>query len=213
MVEAAMKISHEIVTDLERIRDILIHCRKLVFDSYYMLVTKTSEKFTTISRDEFLVRVRESFWKLAIIELTKLYGSNGQNDHYSIPALLKAIHSSQLFMKDNMFLDKLKKIKHSIKTQDTKARVKKLLELRNQHYAHTDRHPENNIHNIKFYFEDFLHLLRLAENIVTNLSIDFGIQIVFAEYEGQQMNDFIDRFIKYRNTHSKCVNTTQQKNK
>ncbi|HWY38192.1 MAG TPA: hypothetical protein VNY73_06505 [Bacteroidia bacterium] len=165
-----------------------------------MLVTKTREKFTTIHREKFLKRVRESFWKLAIIELTKLYSDNSKSDHYSIIVLLKNLrrHHSSSGWKDKITAQELKEISASFKTQDIKDRIEKLIELRNQHYAHTDKKPDNNIYDVKFFLEDGVFLIEKAENTIKTLADKIGHPIVFANYRGEQMDEFIDKYMEAR---------------
>lgn len=195
-----MKLEKDIQEDIIMIAEILISCRELTYDSYYMLLTDTSEKTTVIFQDKFLVRVRESFWKLAIIELTKIYGDNADNDHYSVPILisnLKRRHASSAW-KNKITSDELRLIHKSLKALEIKNQIKKLLELRNQHYAHTDKSPKNNIYDVKFYFDDCISLIKNAENIILKLSVVFDCKIEFPNYTGEHMNEFLDRHIEFR---------------
>ncbi len=186
----------DIEKHFDKISEILIDCRKLTYDSYYMCVTKTNTKHIIISREKFLKRVRESFWTLAIIELTKLYSKNNRNDHFSIPFLIKKLLNSSF--SELISSDKLKELEINFTIPNIKTRIDKLKELRNQHFAHTDIDPDNNIYDIEFYFDDSIFLIEKAEKIIEFLSLKIlSKPIVFSKYEGEEMESFFDKHKEY----------------
>ena len=198
-----MITEQEIKKDLDRIADILSYSRHLVVDSYHMLHTETSEKFSTISRNKFLVRVRDSFWKLGVIELAKIYGKSPESDHYSLPLLISALRKQHKFSDWNAKIssDELKNLKHSIGTNQIKESIRKLLIVRNKHYAHTDKDHLGCFHDIKFHVENCFGLIEVAETIIETLSEKFSLQIKLPDYQGEQMNDFIDNFMELKKHH------------
>lgn len=195
-----MKTIKEIETELSKISEILHYCRKLTYDSHCMLVAKTNTKHIIIWRDKFLTRTRDSLWFLSIIELSKIYGQNKQNDHFSIMILvaeLRKSHSTSKW-KEMISSKELKQCAAELKASDIKIRVNKLKELRNQHLAHTDKNPNNNIYNVKFYFDDSTYLIEQAEKMITFLSMKLlSTPITFQEYNGEDVDLFLDNHINY----------------
>lgn len=184
---------------LNKIFDILVYSRQLFYDSYGMFVTKTNVKHLVISVDKFLERTRDSFWKLAIIELSKLFGENNSNDHYSILLLIKTLRKKHFNAEWSSLItpEELKKIEATFKVQDFKARVNKLTELRNQHYAHTDKIPKNNVYDLKLSFEDCFFLVDKAEIFTKDLYLKIlGKVVDFPQYEGEDMENFLDKHIE-----------------
>ena len=181
---------------LNKISEILIDCRQLVFDSHSIIVTKTNSKHIIVSRDKFLTCAGEVFWKLAIIELTKLYNDS---DDLNIVSLFKHVrlHSQSQWGK-LIAADELRQLNSVLANRDTKSRVKKLKELRNQHFAHTNNPPDNNVYDIRFYFEDCIFLIEKAEYLVSTLSYKLLKQpILFKKYKGEDVDLFLDKHIEY----------------
>ena len=190
----------DVEKDLNKIAEILVYSKQLTYDSYFMLVTKTSTKFNIISRDKFLQRIQKSFWILAIIELSKLFGPIEGNDKFSIILLidnLKNAHSNSEWT--NLITDKeLEKINSEFNTSEMKIHIKNLRELRNQHFAHADKNPKNHIHDIKFYFDNSIFLIEKLEKIITFLSEKLlNKPITFHNYKGEEMDSFFDKHINY----------------
>ena len=178
---------------------IILDAKELMNDSYKMLMVDSSEKFSLIKRNKFLNRVRTSFWKLAIIELTKLYGSS--MDHFRLDELINEmiVNYCSAEWATNISTDELKILQDYLNSDEIKVRTEKLRNMRNQHYAHTDKAPKNNIHDIKFYFLDFAFLLRNAELIVEELmSKIFDSQKIFLPYEGEDVDMFLNSYIELR---------------
>ena len=195
-----MKSTQDIENDLNRISEILQYSKKLTFDSYSMLVAKTNAKHNVIWGDKFLKRTRDSLWLLAMIELAKLFGQSKQNDHFSIPIFISELRKFHLTSKWKHLITsaELKQCSIQFKNAEIRTRIDKLKELRNQHLAHTDKNPDNNIYNVKFYFEDSMYLIEQAEEIITYLSSKLlPSPIEFQEYKGEDVDSFLDKHITY----------------
>lgn len=189
----------EIETDLEKISDILRVARKLAFDCHSMLLSD-NVTFSIISRDKFLTRVRDSFWELAIIELSKLYGQNKRNDQCSLFVLLKYLEENRLNSewRDKISTDEINRLLYDLNSDATKIRIDKLFDLRNQHYAHTDKTPKKNKYDIQFYFEDCFFLIELAEGIIKYLSDKIlNKSIQFQKYTGENTTEFFQNHLEY----------------
>ena len=190
-----MKI-HEIEKDLIKCHDILIFSRQLIYDSYNMLMTNKNEKFTIISRDKFLNRVRDSFRILATIELSKLFGT--KNISFSIVCLIKILEENyeQSDWRFMISLDELKQIKFELNSENTQKQIKNLKEIRDQHYAHSDKTPENNIYDITLYYEDYFSIINKSELILQTLFnklLDKSISPSI--YKGDDSDIFFEKYL------------------
>ena len=160
-------------------------------------MTDSSEKFSLISKDNFLTRVRDSFWKLAIIESTKLYGS--RNDQYRIELVIDQMLFNHKYAEWKTKIPKidLKKFQNHLNSNDVQTNMKKLKEIRNQYYAHKDENPDHNIYEIKFYYIDFAFLLRTAELIISELMIKiFEPSFTFSPYDGIDVDSFLNNYME-----------------
>ncbi|MGD0711869.1 MAG: hypothetical protein ABR968_11905 [Bacteroidales bacterium] len=190
-----MIIEKEIESDLEKIVEILTFSRQLAYDSYKMLMTDSdsSEMFSVIARDKFLTRVRDSFFKLAIIELTKLYG-NKKNNHYSFEALFDSLKKYT----DKISLEEITTLYADITNEEMFTKINNLIEIRDKHYAHTDKNPKRNLYCIKLQFKDISYLIEKAEIFINSLSIKIlNKSIPFSKYDGGEMNEFFDKHLEY----------------
>lgn len=182
---------------LNKIIQILEDSKKLMNDSYRMLMAESSEKFILISRNKFLTRVRNSFWKLAVIELTKLYGS--RNDYFRLDMLIDQMIFNYKNAEWSTKISKadLEILQTTLSNNEILLRKEKLKEIRNQHYAHKDQNPDHNIHDIEFYYIDFAYLIRAAELIIDELMLKiFELSTSFNTYDGEDADNFLNTLLK-----------------
>lgn len=195
-----MKNINEIEINIERITDIINNAKILMNDSYKMLITDSSIKFSLVNRNKFLSLSRDSFWKLGIIELAKLYGS--RNDHFRLEFFLKDLigNYNDANWRDKMELSELNSLLSNCLIQEVRNKTEKLKELRDQHYAHTDKIPSNHLTKVQFYFTDFIFLLELAEKIVEILSTKLLNKTqIFKQYGGENVDAFLNDYIENLN--------------
>lgn len=192
-----MLTEEQIKKDIDLIAYFLTACKKLAWDSYCMLMAD-SAKFNVIHREPFLRHVRETYWKMAVIELSKLYGLKKRNNHYGLTFLISDLitQHSTADWKNKISIEELELLGSSIDTEEVKTKIEKLNELRDQHYAHTDKDPKHNIFDVKFYYEDCTFLLKKAEEIIKVLARHFEFNLIFTEYKGEEMNNFIDEYMQ-----------------
>lgn len=182
---------------LNEIIQILEDSKKLMNDSYRMLMADSSEKFSLINRNKFLTRVRDSFWKLAVIELTKLYGS--RNDCFRLDMLIDQmiLNYENAEWSTNISKADLETLQTTLNNNEILIRKEKLKEIRDQHYAHKDQNPDHNIHDIKFYYIDLDELIRAAELIISELMLKiFGLSSSFNTYDGEDVDNFLNTHLK-----------------
>lgn len=187
----------DIENKIIRINNILINSRKLAFDSYVMLNVDSSAKHELIFRNKFLMRTRENLWKLSIIELTKIIGS--KKEDYQIVKILNFLLNNykNLDWKTKINKSELIEMQDRISNNEIKKKIEKVIEIRNQHYAHKDAKPTNNIFDIEFYYEDFEFILETAENIMERLTQSMmNENFVFDTYTGEEANNFFDEILE-----------------
>ena len=189
---------NEVKIKLEKTISILNEAKVLERDSYRMIMTDSSEKFTIVDNNVFLKSIRISLWKLSIIELHKLYG--GRNDDFRISELLKNISTVEKKSKwfDLITEVEIENMKEKIQSPETIKNIENLKEIRNQYYAHTDKNPKKNIYNIKYYHDSSYYLIQMADNILEKLMIklvDKNYKIL--KYEGENATDFLNQQSEY----------------
>ncbi len=189
---------NEIKIRLDKTISILNNSKILERDSYIMIMTDNSEKFTIVDNNEFLKNVRISLWKLSIIELHKLFG--GKNDDFKISKLLDDISSElkKSEWRNCITENEINNIKQYLQSPETIEKIANLNDLRNQYYAHTDKKPKKNIYDIKYYYDSSNYLIQLADNILEQLMIkliDKNFKIL--KYEGENATNFLEQQSEY----------------
>ena len=186
----------QIENKIDKIIIIINEAKFLMNDSYKMLMTDTSAKHVIINRNKFLTRVKESFWKLAVIELAKIYDS--KNDKFRLEHFLNTLIENHKKGEYKLLISKkeLNSLLSFLQKEDVLEKVEKLKEVRDKHYAHTDENAKS-LHEIKFYFTDFVFLLRTAELIIESINNKlFNKQRSFKSYFGDEADEFLNLFIE-----------------
>jgi len=194
----------QIEKKIDKIIIIINEAKFLMNDSYKMLMTDTSAKHVIINRNKFLTRVKESFWKLAVIELAKIYDS--KNDKFRLEHFLNTLIENHKKGEYKLLISKkeLNSLLSFLQKEDVLEKVEKLKEVRDKHYAHTDENAKS-LHEIKFYFTDFVFLLRTAELIIESINNKlFNKQRSFKSYFGDEADEFLNLFIE--NTEACLIN-------
>ena len=194
----------QIENKIDKIIIIINEAKFLMNDSYKMLMTDTSAKHVIINRNKFLTRVKESFWKLAVIELAKIYDS--KNDKFRLEHFLNTLIENHKKGEYKLLISikELNSLLSFLQKEDVLEKVEKLKEVRDKHYAHTDENAKS-LHEIKFYFTDFVFLLRTAELIIESINNKlFNKQRSFKSYFGDEADEFLNLFIE--NTEACLIN-------
>ena len=137
---------------------------KSSFDVVLFLNNDNHKKANLINHEkissDFFRFVEVNFLRITIIELFKLFSSNN-NDYYSYYALSNRFNSGQKYDKLNMSNDSLKNIRLLLK-QSTNT-IKKLVNLRNKVYAHSDQDFKNYIGIMDF--KEINNLISISKTI------------------------------------------------
>jgi hypothetical protein len=194
-----MNTTLSIKTKIEQIILIIDKAHQLERDSYKMLITDTSVKYTVIARNPFLLKTRISLWELSVIELHKLFGSS-KNDHFKIETFIEQMiknHSSAEWS-NQIKIDELKKLKEEFDNLENQTSIKKLQEIRGKFYAHTDENPLKNIYDVRFHHSDHLLLTQLAKIIICKIiNSIYDEKFIFETYDGEDLDTFMDNYIQY----------------
>ena len=190
-----MNTLNEIAKHLETISEILIDARHLSNDGHQMLLGD-NETHIVITRSNFLKRLRGSLYELSVVELAKLFSHKNSNDDYSIFKLLKVLQNNlqQSEWANKINSSEIQDLESALTSPAMDLKVKKLMELRNQHFAHTDKDRDN---RIDFYYTDITDLIVTGEGIVNVISTKLlNKPINFSKYEGEDVTTF---FKDYKN--------------
>ncbi|WP_431608778.1 hypothetical protein [Chryseobacterium sp. 'Rf worker isolate 10'] len=152
--------------ELDTISKIILNA-KSSFDVVLFLNNDNHKKANLINHEkisnDFFRFVEVNFFRITIIELFKLFSSN-KNDYYSFYSLNTRFNSGQKYDKLTMSNDTRKSIRLLLK-KSTKT-IKKLMDLRNKVYAHSDQDFKNyiGIMNIK----EINNLISISKTIFNN---------------------------------------------
>lgn len=179
--------------------DLIQSARYSLMDSYHMIHTPTSELFVLVNRDKFLSRTRVQLWRISVIELCKVF-SRSRNEDFRISKLLRDVVTryDDINWKNHIKSD-VDAFSEILDSSSISSIVDDLIELRNQHYAHSDKSPNKHHHEIKLYYEQMLTLILLAEQIVDKLN--FGILDIepsSSRYEGNNVRCLLKNIIEDR---------------
>lgn len=188
----------EIKIKLNKTISILNDSKILERDSYKIITTDSSEKFTIIDNNDFLKNITLSLWKLSIIELHKLFG--GKNDNFKISKLLTDILETQEKSEwcDLITKIELENLQKKMESLETIKNIENLKYIRDKYYAHSDENPKKSIYEIKYFHESSNYLIQLADNILEQLMvklIDKNYKI--SKYNGENAINFINQQSEY----------------
>lgn len=187
------------VERLDKMIDILEYARKLAFDSYRMLLAD-HDVYMLVHRSTFLRRAQISFWQLAIIEISKLFSSSDK-EHFRIRWLLDDMIQNYDNIRWESYVseDSIKNWLKRLRSREVKIIVKDLIEMRKQHYAHTDMAPDRLLSDIPLYFEHIQTLFSLAKEILEGLNQGLNSsELVLQPYNGEDAYSFLSTIIDDR---------------
>ena len=98
--------------------------------------------------------------------------------------------------KFNISLDQLKQIGLELNLKDTTNQITNLKEIRDQHYAHSDKNPNNKLYNIILYYENYFSLiykLELILQILFNKLLDKDVKPSI--YKGDDADMFFEKYL------------------
>ncbi len=163
--------------------NILQLARQHVYDSKSLICSDTTEEHLTIRRSKFLMRTQVSLYILAIIETSKIFGRDG--DYYNLHKVINIVKHGYQSVKTKISKEQIADFENQINSEKVKKSISKLHELRDEHYAHSDKTPQNDVHGVGLYYDELLEIIELAEKICCTLSEKL--------YDEQRITEIFDR--------------------
>lgn len=182
-------MENKLKIDLEIISRIILLANSS-FDVVKFLETENLEESPAIRWEKnfsyFFPFVSVNFYRIAIIELSKLYN---HNERYSLQKLLQKFNATQEFdgLIDN---EKLKICNKQLKS--SRNLVKELIELRNKHYAHQDEDYKN---FISLELSKIEELLSLSKYIYNNIYEEVFEKSFFFDFPLGKPLDSLDQLM------------------
>ncbi len=185
----------EIENHLKTVAEILTYSRRLVSDSRFLLVVD-STTFEVIKRNKFLRNLHDVHYKMAVIELSKLY-SNSKHDHFCLRQLLKGMKRNlkNTEWSNKISVDEIEYLESSYQDKLFEKKINDLLALRSNYFAHTSKHPPEK--QLDTYYTDLQILIVTGEGIVNELSTKIlNKPIKFTKYEGDNVKEFFKEYLE-----------------
>lgn len=152
----------EIEKQLEVIWSILLDAKDCFHYTYYLYNPKSENEKEYLRNSDDLRFIRHALLRMTIIELCKLYSNKKDRDYYCLLAFINKFGDGQYYADVGIESQKVHEWKKQIENNPT---VKKIQDLRDKAYAHTDKNKDSIIPN-EISFDELKHLLSLAEEIV-----------------------------------------------
>lgn len=156
----------ELRNEIDVITSIYLDAKHNFGYCYYLYKPKTSNETEYLLTDQDLQFIRNSLWRLTIIDLSKLF-SKGKNDKFNLKRFINKLKRNNYF--GDMNIDEIKVSGWESKISNEAPLIESILKLRDKVYAHTDSNV-NLCHNIIIYFTQVEELFKLTENIISEIN-------------------------------------------
>ena len=156
----------------QRIEQIIyIHLdSKYYYRDYKYLCQPDTKEEREVINNSFISRIRTMFWKMAVIELNKLF-QKSSNEHFNLIHILESLiekYDTDIWIQE---IDRsiLLKWLNKLNNPDFTSIKSKLKKQRDEYIAHTDKNPSIPLKEIIITFEEFETLILFTEEIVKTL--------------------------------------------
>jgi len=156
--------------ELETITLIHFDAKYYFRDIQYILKPDTTEEIVA-SENEFIQRLLRSFWRLGIIEISKLF-LESTNQHYNLISYLKELiqNYNEYEWINGLQKTKLEEFLNLITSKEVSTTIEKIKIQRDKYFAHLDRNPKFKLKEKQILFEEIFKLLNITEEIISELS-------------------------------------------
>lgn len=193
---ADRKSKHYFELELEKITLIHFDAKYYFRDFQYILKPDTTEELIA-SDNEFIQRLLRSFWRLGIIEISKLF-QESKNQHYNLISYLKELienYSEYEWIK-KLPREKLEEFLVLINSSETTKTLKKIKIQRDNFFAHLDRNPKSELKENQILLEEIFKLLNITEEMISELTnkcldADWDFEISGTEKAGRLLEAFV----------------------
>lgn len=167
-------------SELDRILNIHFDAKYYFMDIEYILNPSSIEE-KIVSNSLFIERLIHAFWRLGIIEISKLF-QKSKNQHYNLIDYLEELiefYDECEWIK-NLSKNKLLDWLDLINSAEFKSIRNKIRIQRNNYYAHLDKNPEKDLKEVSIELVEINKLLKLTEDILYELNLScLGIDCDF----------------------------------
>jgi len=151
---------NELEKELEKIWQILLQAKQCFYLSFYLYKPKTQDELDYLTSSIEFKLIRETMWKMGIIELGKLF-IKSDNHKFNLHKFLNKLTKNHVGLPQEQICKWRSKIDLEVDT------VSMLQNLRDKLYAHTDR--EINFSTESVTFEKFEGLFLIVEQIIKEI--------------------------------------------
>lgn len=185
---------------------------EMCFDAAYEITENISNRNSLVNRIGFFQLARLVFWRIGVIEFSKLL-SNRKTEDFNIHKLLHTLYPDQFWGKFNVDLNKIQKWEESLNCH--KKAIDNVLKLRDEVYAHTDVNSLGSDVNYNLPpKKDVIEILNLLKEIIGELydvifetvidiksPLEIGREITFIFEKMEEMNKILqEELVKQINT-------------
>lgn len=156
----------ELGTELNLRWKITLIAKEVLLFANYLSKPDTEQEQDFIVRHRHLSFINWSLWRLAVIELCKLYGES-ESQKFHLQKLLKKLSKEGYYRSMKFDQEKLQSWKERLLV--LQPAVDEIFSLRNTLYAHTDADPFGKIQS-NITFQQCKDLVDLAEEIIRSVS-------------------------------------------
>jgi len=158
----------EIEQEITLITEIYFSAKENFNYSYYFNHPSSTEELAFVNKDSHIKYIRHSLWRIAIIELAKLFSTRNSTDKLNLLHFLSKFKSDAHY--GNLEIDQLKLAEWETVIYSAQKVIDNILKLRDKIYAHTVREKEH-LNEIEFYFKDLHDLFDLIKNIIVEVNL------------------------------------------
>lgn len=161
-----MTKKEEIKDEIWEIWQILLLAKECYSYSFYLHKPDTREELQYLNHSRDFQFIRHVMWKMAVIELSKLFKNSAKSDRYNIVHFINKLKRNGYFGKLGISESKIDEWEKLINKNDET--ISKILNLRDKVYSHTDTNKEKHS-KTDLSFEKTEKLLKIIEAVIQEI--------------------------------------------
>jgi len=168
-----MKTIEFFESELEDILNIHFNAKYYFKDIEYINKPDTVAEAVIANSTFYITRLVNAFWRLGIIEISKLF-QKSKNQHYNLIDYLEELIANyeEYVWIHNLPKEKLCEWLDSISGKEIKIIRDKIKIQRDNYFAHTDKNPTVRLWNVKLAIKEINSLLEITEKIIFELKLN-----------------------------------------
>ncbi len=156
----------ELEEEISKIWGILIYAKDCYQYSFYLHKPETDEEVDFLENSQDFKFIRHILWRMAIIELAKLFCKSSSRDRYNLKHFINKLKKAGHFGSLGINYTIINKWETQISTNEEL--ITDLLTLRDKVYAHTDPGKEEYT-KIEITFKKIEDLINLVEDVIQEI--------------------------------------------